>query len=135
MSKTISEPNIKIAFPAWLEIAYLTWQAKSRKRATLNEFADYIGYSRPLISMWLAGKRLPTREGVDRLAKLFGDDIYDILGIPRPNPYLQKINQVFERLSPERQQKLSEDAARYETEALKNERSKKPSKERKTQPR
>ena len=78
------------------------------------------------------GTHLPDVENARKLADILGPEVYDLLEMPRPNPYLQKINQVFERLSPEHQQKLSEDAARYETEALKNERSKNTSKRRKT---
>lgn len=104
----------KKAFASWLEKTFLKWQAENGKRASLLEFADYIGYSRPLISMWLAGKRLPGEDGIKRLAELFGEEVYDALDLPRPNPYLQKISQIFERLSPEHQQKLAEDAERYQ---------------------
>jgi len=109
--------NVKKAFATWLEQTFLKWQADNGKRASLLEFADHIGYSRPLISMWLAAKRLPGEDGVTRLAELFGDEIYDVLDLPRPNPYLQKINQIFEKLSPEQQQKLAEMAERYEVKS------------------
>ncbi len=121
--------NVKKSFAAWLEQTYLKWQSDKGKRASLLEFADYIGYSRPLISMWLAGQRLPAEDGITRLAELFGLEVYDVLGLPRPNPYLQKINQIFEHLSPEHQQKLAEDAERYEAN---NDRISKTSKHRKT---
>lgn len=51
--------NQRLGFKMWLELMYVDWMAKNKKRATLDEFAEYIGYSRPLISLWLAGKRLP----------------------------------------------------------------------------
>jgi transcriptional regulator with XRE-family HTH domain len=105
--------NVKRKFADWLEQTFLKWQAEKGKRSSLLEFAEYIGYSRPLISMWLAGQRLPAQDGIKRLADLFGLEIYDVLEIPRPNPYLQKINQVFDRVSPEYQQKLAEDAEHY----------------------
>jgi transcriptional regulator with XRE-family HTH domain len=75
----------------------------------LDKFAEYIGVSRPLISYWLKGT-IPSLENVQILANKFGPEVYDVLGLPRPNPYLQKINQVFERLSPEQQKRtLQED--------------------------
>lgn len=118
--------DVRKEFSAWLERKFLNWQAENGRRASLQEFADYIGYSRPLISMWLSGKRLPAEDGIERLADLFGLDVYDVLNLPRPNPYLQKINRVFELLSPEHQQKLAEDAERYEATNHNSRRSHKP---------
>jgi transcriptional regulator with XRE-family HTH domain len=107
----------------------LNWQADQGKRASLDDFAYLLGYSRPTISMWLNGTRIPGSEAIEHLSSIIGLEIYDALGLPRPNPYLQKINQVFERLSPEHQQKLAEDAEHYE---VKNVQSGKTSKQRKT---
>lgn len=109
---------------------YLDWQSQVvQGRASLDEFAKYIGYSRSLISMWMSGKRLPTEDGIERLAELFGDDIYAVLGKPAPNPYLQKLSKMWENIPPEKQQLLVEEAEQYE---IKNDRSKKTSKQRKT---
>ena len=105
----------KSAFSSLLLRYFLNWQVKQGKRANLDDFADLLGYSRPTISMWLNGTRTPGLDAVEHLASIMGLEIYDALDLPRPNPYLQKINQVFERLSPEHQQKLAEDAERYET--------------------
>ena len=88
------------------------------KRTSLDKFAEYIGVSRPLISYWLKGT-IPSLENVQILANKFGPEVYDVLGLPRPNPYLQKINRIFERLSPEQQKKLAEDAERYEAKRKK----------------
>lgn len=115
-------------FSKFLETKFLEWQMKQGRRITLKEFSEEIGVSRAALSLWFNGERTPDAINIQRLADVFGVEIYDVLGLPRPNPYLQKINQVFERLSAEYQQKLSEDAERYEVE---NERSKNASKRRK----
>lgn len=126
--------DVKKSFAIWLEKTYLKWQNEKGKRASLLEFAQHIGYSRPLISMWLSGQRLPAEDGIERLAELFGPEIYDVLQLPRPNPYLQKINQMWERIPPDKQQILVEEAERYELEnAAKN--LSRASKDRKTSPR
>lgn len=98
------------------------------QRTSLDKFAEYLGVSRPLVSYWLKGTT-PSLENVQILAKKFGPEIYDVLDLPRPNPYLQRINQLFERLTPDHQRRLAEQAEQYETD---NERSKKPSPKRKT---
>jgi len=101
-------------FSQFLEKKFLEWQIKQGRRTTLKEFSKQIGVSRAAISLWLNGERTPDLINIQKLAEVFGLDVYDALGLPRPNPYLQKINQIFERLSPEHQQRLAEDAERYE---------------------
>lgn len=103
-------------FPDWITRKFVEWQAKEGKRKTIEDFAAYLGTSRPLVNMWMNGNKKPGKENINILAELFGNEIYDVLEIPRPNPYLQKINRIFEILPEEFQIKLSEDAEKYETQ-------------------
>jgi transcriptional regulator with XRE-family HTH domain len=121
-----------------LEEALISWrtkQTKLRGTVSLSAFANELGASRSLVSMWMLGNRKITPAYRKKIAKpladLLGNHVYEILEVPSPNPYLQKINQVFERLSPEHQQKLADDAERYE---VKNDNAKKASRKRKTRP-
>ena len=102
------------------------------QRTTLDKFAEHLGVKRPILSIWLSGKSKPSLDSVRQLAEVLGPEVYEVLDLPKPNPYLQKISQLFEQLSPEHQRKLAEDAERYE---VNNEQSKKASKPRKTAPR
>jgi transcriptional regulator with XRE-family HTH domain len=117
-------------------IAWRTRQTKARGNVSLNGFAEEIGASRPLVSMWMLGERPVTLNYRKKIAKpiadLVGPEAYQILDVTPPNPYLQKINQIFEYLSPDHQQKLAEDAERYETN--KHEHAKRTSAKRKTKP-
>jgi len=101
-------------FSALLERKYLEWQIEKGERISQAEFARLIGVSRASLTMWMNGTHLPDLESAKKIANLLGPEIFDALDLPRQNPYLQKINQIFERLSPEHQQKLAEDAERYE---------------------
>lgn len=116
------------SFSNYLLAKLQEYEKRMGKRVSLDEFATHIGVSRPLVSYWLKGTK-PSLENVRILADTFGSEVYDVLGLPRPNPYLQKISQLFERLSPEHQRRLAEDAEKYE---VKNERLRKPSPKRKT---
>lgn len=122
-----------MTFPEFLEQKYLQWQADLKKRKTIEEFAAYVGVSRPLINMWMNGDRNPGAESLKLLSAVFGMEVYDAAGVPRPNAYLQKINQIFERLSPEHQRSLAEDAEKYFT-TNHEQNTKAASKRRKTQP-
>lgn len=44
-------------FSDWITKKYLEWQAKQGKRKTLEEFAAYLGVSRPLLNMWINGDK------------------------------------------------------------------------------
>ncbi len=121
------------AFSVLLERKYLEWQIEKGQRISQAEFARLMGVSRASLTMWMNGTHLPDLESAKKIANVLGPEIFEALGIPKPNPYLQKINQIFERLSPEHQQKLAEDAERYEVNNEAD--TKRASKERKTRPR
>jgi len=79
-------------FSSWITRKYVEWQAKEGKRKTIEEFAAYLGTSRPLVNMWMNGNKKPGKENIKILAELFGNEVYDILELPRPNPYKQVID-------------------------------------------
>lgn len=107
--------NISVpAFSEYLLNKLQEYEKQRGQRTSLDKFAEYLGVSRPLVSYWLKGT-IPSLENVQLLAKKFGPEVYDVLDLPRPNPYLQKISEIFEGLSPEHQRKLAEDAEQYKT--------------------
>lgn len=118
-----------VKFSDWITRKYLEWQADSGERKTIEEFAAYLGVSRPLLNMWMNGNiTKPGRQNIKMLVQIFGLEVYDAIGEKRPNPYLHRIEQIFENIPPDKQQRLAEQAERYETE---NERSSKSSAKRK----
>jgi transcriptional regulator with XRE-family HTH domain len=109
-------------FPEYLERKFLTWQQQQGKRKTIVEFANYLGVSQAVLSMWLNGSRSPNQSSVQLLSKTFGDEVYDALGLPRPNENLSYIEHNWDNLPPEQQRALREQAEKYVT---KHDRSKK----------
>lgn len=105
---------VNVTFSEYLEKKYIEWQHEHGRRKTIEEFAVYIGVSRPLLNMWMNGNRKPGKESLELLSAIFGNEVYDVLGYERPNPYLQKINQIFKNIPPDKQKTLAEDAVRYE---------------------
>src|SRR5690348_7245681 len=103
-------------FSVFLERKYLEWQIEKGERISQAEFARLIGVSRASLTMWMNGTHLPDIDSAKKIASLLGPEIFDALELPRPNPFLQKINKIFDRLSPEHQQKLAEIAEQYETD-------------------
>lgn len=102
-------------FSEYLLVKLQEFEKQRGQRTTLDKFAEYLGVKRPILSIWLSGKSKPSLDSVRQLAEVLGPEVYEVLDLPRPNPYLQKINQLFEYLSPEHQRQLAQDAERYET--------------------
>jgi len=120
-------------FAVLLERKFLEWQIEVGRKSQAD-FADLLGVKRTSLTMWMNGSHLPDMESAKKLSNVLGPEIFDLLDLPRPNPYLQKINQLFERLSPEQQKKIAEDVERFQTKNQK-ENVERASKARKTSPR
>ena len=103
-------------FPNYLTKKFLEWQTELGARKTLEDFADYLNVSRPLLSFWMNGKRIPNADNLENISAILGNEIYDALDLPRPNPNLQKINRLWEFLPEEIQIKLAKETEKYETQ-------------------
>jgi len=75
----------------WLERQFLKWQNERGERQTLDTFAQYIGVTRSALNKWMNGNRTPDADYADQIADKLGPEIYDLLGLPRPDPRLQAI--------------------------------------------
>lgn len=65
--------------------------------------------------MWWNGNRLPEGANVQKLAKRLGLEVYDVLGLPRPDADLHFLQQHWDDLSPEARKALREKAEEYST--------------------
>jgi transcriptional regulator with XRE-family HTH domain len=100
-------------FSTYLENCFLDWQKRGGRRRTQNEFAEYLGIKRSLLSMWMNGSRQPGDETIMRLAFLLGMEIYDALDKTTPDPRLLYIQSNWDRMSEEGKKRISQEAARY----------------------
>jgi transcriptional regulator with XRE-family HTH domain len=106
-------------FADWLTKKFVEWQAKIGKRKTLDDFAAYIGVSRPLINLWMNGtKSRPGPENIKILAEIFGYEIYDILKIPRPHPLQLYVARNWGLLPDKEQKQISEIVAKYTADPI-----------------
>jgi transcriptional regulator with XRE-family HTH domain len=92
-------------------------QTRQRLSVSLNSFASFLDFSPPIVNQWLNGSRLPTETNVERmipkLVELLDLEVYDILGIPRPDTYFQQISEIWPNLSMEHRKSLTELAEKY----------------------
>lgn len=85
------------------------WE-KSRERATVTKFSRYIDENQGDVSHWLNGTREPKGRVIDRLAKKWGPEVYEVLGKVEPmpkSPLLRKVLSLMDNMSPEGQEEVA----------------------------
>ena len=113
-------------FQNLLDRAFLEYrirQTRQRLSVSLNSFAGFLDFSPPIVNLWLNGNRLPSQGNVERLipklVELLDLEVYDILGLPRPDQNLQRLTRVWSQIPGRFQQILAEQAEKYAIEGEK----------------
>lgn len=78
-------------FSQYIQDQFFDWRGKSER--TWTEFADYIDVTQQTMAAWKNGylKRVPNQENINKLVKVFGFEIYEILGIPMTEDPLESL--------------------------------------------
>lgn len=106
-------------FRQFLEMKFLDWQQRSGGRKTVLEFAVWLGVSQQTVSSWWNNPdKKPQGDNIRKLADKLGVEVYDVLGLPRPDPDLFYIQRVWDELTPEIRKALREKVEAY---TIKNE--------------
>jgi len=100
-------------FPQYLELKFLEWQHEKGGRKTVGEFAEYLGIAQSTASSYMNGKRIPEGETLRYIAIKLGIEVYDVLGLPRPDPDLLYLQSHWHEYSAEKRRKLREQAEKY----------------------
>lgn len=116
-------------FPQLLEAKYLEWRKNEGGKKTETEFAEWLGFKISTVSTWWNNKSKPNDEKIiRRLAQKLGDEVYDALGMERPDSRLVFINEHWQDASDELQrsvhEQLQKDIAKNEAQRTHRERKK-----------
>lgn len=95
-------------FGKWLERKYIAWLAADGQRRTITEFAEWLEIPRPLVSYYMKGTRKPSRKNTDLIAAHLGPEVYDLLGLQRPDPLLQDLQSHWDNLTDEQRHQISQ---------------------------
>jgi len=110
----------------WLERQFLDWQREQGGRRTVTEFSEWLEVGRDTLNNWMNGRRTPEGESTNLLAAKLGPEIYDVLGLPRPDPMLQAIIRSWGNIPEPRRRRMADEAERYGAQTgMKRERTKK----------
>lgn len=103
---TFSDNTSVNPFGEWLRDQYLQWQSTQNQNVTAGDFARYLQTSSANISRWMSGKVLPRGERLDHIAKTLGPEVYDLLGLIRPDQRLRLVVNRWGQLNDQQQQVL-----------------------------
>lgn len=117
-------PKTKLS--KWLDGAYLDWQKREGGSRSVTEFAEYLEIPLPTVNHWINGTRNNlASENIFKLAVKLGLEVYDVLGLPRPNPILFGVQAnfgLFTELELKRIAQIVEEARARHEKAEKNKR-------------
>jgi len=116
--------TIEQSFKEYFFNYFIEWEKKQpNKRSTYSAFARWlsensydVNVKQQNVDAWIKGVLPKDYKYVMVLAEKIGDEIYELLNVKKPNPYLQIVNKQWEFASPERQKQIAEEFERYETQ-------------------
>ncbi len=87
--------------------------SESGRHRTVSEFAVWLDIPRSLLSRYLNGQRQPSRENVGKIAARLGPEVYDLLGLQRPDPNIQRLLRAYDELDEEGKEDLLQYAEQF----------------------
>lgn len=107
-------PRTITPFAKLLEEKFLDWERREGTRKALFEYANFLGVNRPTLSQWMNGKRTPQdKDLIELLARKLGNDVYDALGLPRPDPEFAYVHYRWKELSSEQKSAVKEQIIKF----------------------
>lgn len=91
----------------WLNTKFIEWEKTQGHKQSYYAFARYLEVSQSGLGQWMTGAAVPGGDDLLNIANKLGADVYDILGLPRPNAEVQRLTVSFAGLPPDIRQRLS----------------------------
>ncbi len=91
----------------WLNQKFNEWEKAQGRRQSYYAFARYLEVSQSGLSQWMTGGSVPGGEDLLALASKLGPEVYDVLGLPRPNAEIQRMTVSFASLPADIRQRLA----------------------------
>lgn len=91
----------------WLNQRFAEWEKTQGGRQSYYAFARYLEVSQSGLSQWMTGGSVPAGDDLLAIAGKLGPEIYDVMGLPRPNAEVQRLTVSFATLPPDLRQKLT----------------------------
>jgi transcriptional regulator with XRE-family HTH domain len=94
-------------FKDWINQKFIEWEKTQGRSQSYYAFARYLEVSQSGLSQWMTGSSAPGGDDLLNLSSKLGAEIYDVLGLPRPNAEAQRVTVSFASLPPDIRQQLT----------------------------
>lgn len=91
----------------WLNQKFIEWEKAEGRRQSYYAFARFLGVSQSGLGQWMAGSGSPSGGDLLVIADKLGPEIYDLLGLPRPNAEVQRVTVSFASLPADMRERLT----------------------------
>jgi hypothetical protein len=91
----------------WLTQKFEQWERDQGGRQSYYAFARYLEVSQSGLGQWMVGAGVPAGDDLLNIAKKLGPDVYDLLGLPRPNADVERLTVSFASLPPDIRENLN----------------------------
>jgi len=114
--------NVNVAKKVFSQLIFEFHHEMERQaghRISLTDLADnYLSteellVSRSLVSLWESGNHEPSLKYVDHLASIIGHEVYDVLGLQRPDPLLSYATSNIDKLTEDQKTAIREQIQTY----------------------
>jgi transcriptional regulator with XRE-family HTH domain len=76
----------------WLSQKFNEWEKAQGRSQSYYAFARYLEVTQSSLSQWMTGASIPAGEDLLSVASKLGPEVYDVLGVPRPNAESKSAN-------------------------------------------
>jgi len=97
----------KSPFQVWLKREYNQWCKSQESEEDFLVFCSLFGYEPVTVIGWINGETIPQGAEVLCIAGVLGAEVYQVLGLPEPDPELLKIFNSLSNLTGELRSKLA----------------------------
>ncbi len=91
----------------WLNQKFVEWERAQGHKQSYYAFSRYLDVSQSGLGQWMIGGGVPSGDDLLNIANKLGAEIYDILGLPRPNAEVQRLTVSFASMPPDIRQRLA----------------------------
>lgn len=99
-------------FSDWITKKYIEWRGDSIGRdSTIKAYSASLKVAQSSLTEWMTGVSKPKHKStIDKLVRRYGYEVYDALGIPRPeielDPDIQALQEKYLSIPPDQRQEL-----------------------------
>jgi hypothetical protein len=91
----------------WLNLKFVEWEKAQGGRQSYYAFARYLEVGQSGLAQWMTGSANPAGEDLISISNKLGPEVYEVMGLPRPNSEVQRVTVSFASLPADIRKRLA----------------------------